>query len=147
MPINKVALITIVILHTHNVHPIINSCYAQLAHPIKIQHLFLWYWYDIIVHSVKTTFYYHLLTSSYIINYQRHVESLVRECIHELSVLIYHLYHRKNVLIAPTTSVLSRRNSGRLNFLVACPSWITPPYWNPDSRCVLFSHYSDIPSI
>ena len=56
MPINIVVLLNIAIICTHNIHPIINSRYAQLAHPIKLQHFFLWYWYDIIVYSARKNF-------------------------------------------------------------------------------------------
>ena len=56
MPINILVLLTITIIQTQDVHPTINSCYEQLVHPIKNKHFFLWYWYDIIVHSVNTNF-------------------------------------------------------------------------------------------
>ena len=52
VPINILVLLNIEIFYTQNVHPIINSRYVQLAQPIKLQHFFLWYLYDIIVHML-----------------------------------------------------------------------------------------------
>ena len=37
------------------------------------------------------------MTSSYLRNSQLHAESLVRECIHEIYVLIYHIYYCEQI--------------------------------------------------
>ena len=119
VPINIWVILTISILHTRNVHSIINSCYAQLVHPYN----FSTYFFDIDMISLCTVWMQVLLSSSDQFLSKKYPAPYGITCLWVYSWIfctdIPSRLLQTNVLIASTAYGLSIRNGEGFN-LVYC---------------------------